>query len=52
MLDENGDMIGSMLALEAEDRAGAEAFAANDPYAKAGLFDTVEIVAMKVVFGA
>jgi uncharacterized protein YciI len=51
MLDEQGDMIGSMLALEAEDRAAAEAFAANDPYARAGLFESVEITGFRKVFG-
>jgi uncharacterized protein YciI len=51
MLDEDGAMIGSLLALEAEDRAGAEAFAANDPYARAGLFQSVEITGFRKVFG-
>ena len=52
MLDESGAMIGSLVVLDAADRDAAEAFAAQDPYAKAGLFESVEIVAMKVVFGA
>ncbi|WP_339861551.1 YciI family protein [Paremcibacter congregatus] len=34
---------GSMLIIEAKDRAAAEAFAAEDPYAKAGLFAAVTI---------
>jgi len=50
-LIENGAMLGSLLILDAPDRAAAEAFAANDPYAQAGLFDQVEIVEWKRVLG-
>ena len=39
-LDEAGTMIGSMIVLEAEDLAAAEHWAENDPYAKAGLFQS------------
>lgn len=51
LLDDAGGMIGSMLAIEAADRAAAEAFAAADPYAKAGLFASVEIMGWKKVIG-
>lgn len=34
---------GSLVVVEAADKAGAEALAAADPYAKAGLFANVEI---------
>jgi uncharacterized protein YciI len=51
MLDEAGDMIGSLVTIDVADRAAAEAFAANDPYGKAGLFESVEIVGFKKVFG-
>ncbi len=34
---------GSFLLIEAEDRAAAEDFCTNDPYAKAGLFESVVI---------
>jgi uncharacterized protein YciI len=51
MLDEAGDMCGSVLMLDTEDRAAAEGFAAEDPYAKAGLFESVEIRGFKKVFG-
>lgn len=34
---------GSMLIIDVADRAAAEAFAANDPYALAGLFANVTI---------
>lgn len=42
-LDAEGKPDGSLVVIEAPDRAGAEALAAADPYAKAGLFDSVEI---------
>ncbi len=41
---------GSLLLIEAADRADAEAFAANDPYAKAGLFQSVTITPWRRVF--
>ena len=44
---DEGSPIGSMVIIETADRAGAEAIAANDPYAKAGLFAAVEIKAWK-----
>lgn len=44
-------MTGSVLIIEAPDRAGAEAFAAGDPYAKAGLFARTTISPWrKVIF--
>ena len=43
-------MTGSLLIMDFPDRAGAEAFAADDPYNKAGLFQSVEIKAWKKVF--
>lgn len=45
-------MIGSTLILEFANRAEADAWAANDPYAKAGLFESVEITPWKKVFPA
>ena len=42
-LNEDGRPIGSLVAFEAADHAEAEALAAGDPYAKAGLFETTEI---------
>ncbi len=41
--DENGEMCGSLIILDVEDRAGAEAFVAGDPYGQAGLFQSVNI---------
>jgi uncharacterized protein YciI len=40
MLDADGKPCGSAIVLEAESREAAEEFAAGDPYAKAGLFES------------
>lgn len=40
-----GAMAGSLIVFETDDRAHVEAFAAADPYAKAGLFAAVRIEA-------
>jgi uncharacterized protein YciI len=40
---DEGQPIGSLVIIEAADRAAAQVMAANDPYAKAGLFAAVEI---------
>lgn len=50
-LNEAGEMTGSLLILDVADRAAAQAFAANDPYAKAGLFESVTIEEWKRVIG-
>ncbi|SNT22584.1 YciI family protein [Tropicimonas sediminicola] len=50
-LDAAGEMCGSLVVLDVEELAAAEAWAANDPYAKAGLFESVEIRAWKKVVG-
>ncbi len=49
LLDGEGQMCGSLVVLDVQDMAEAEAWAANDPYAHAGLFDKVELVAWKKV---
>jgi uncharacterized protein YciI len=51
LLDENGDMAGSLLVIEAQDLAAAQAFSADDPYKKAGLFERVEIKAFRQTLG-
>jgi len=43
ILDENDAMCGSIVIVDVDNKAAAEAFSANDPYAKAGLFDSVTI---------
>jgi uncharacterized protein YciI len=51
-LNDAGEMCGSMLILEAEDHAAASALAATDPYAIAGLFESVTLRAWKMAVGA
>ena len=49
--DDRQMMIGSMLVIKAENRAEAEAWAANDPYAKAGMFASTEVTPFVKVIG-
>ncbi|SPJ26976.1 YciI family protein [Falsiruegeria mediterranea] len=48
LLDGEG-MIGSLVILDVEDMAAAQDWADNDPYAKAGLFESVELIPWKKV---
>lgn len=50
-LDAEGQMCGSLLILDVADMAAAQGWAANDPYAKAGLFENVSIHAWNRVIG-
>lgn len=43
LLDNNEQMCGSVVIIDVADLAAAENFAANDPYARAGLFEQVTI---------
>jgi uncharacterized protein YciI len=43
-------MIGSLLVLEVADRAEMDTFLANDPYAKAGLFQSVKVHGVRKAF--
>lgn len=47
----DGDMAGSLVVLDLPDIEAARDWAANDPYAKAGLFQSVELVEWKRVIG-
>ena len=49
--DESEAMTGSLIVLDVATRAKAEDWAANDPYAKAGLFQKVRIEKFKKVIG-
>ena len=51
LLDAQGQMAGSLVVLEVPDMAAAESWAANDPYAQAGLFADVQLHAWKRVIG-
>ncbi|WP_339108589.1 YciI family protein [Thioclava sp. GXIMD4216] len=46
---ENGAMCGSLVVLETDSLAAAQDWAANDPYAKAGLFESVSVMEWKKV---
>lgn len=50
-LDAEGNMCGSLLILDVADLAAAQDWAANDPYAKAGLFQSVSIQHWNRVIG-
>lgn len=49
-LDADGKPDGSLVVIEAADAAAAKAIADTDPYAKAGLFDSVDIRQWNWVF--
>jgi uncharacterized protein YciI len=49
-LDAKGDMAGSLIVFEAADMEAARNWAANDPYAKAGLFAQSDIRPWKPTF--
>lgn len=50
MTSDDGETVkGSVIVVNDASRADAEAFAAGDPYAKAGLFESVTITAYKKV---
>ena len=51
VLDDASEMCGSLIVLEVADLAAAQAWADNDPYAKAGLFSDVTLRAWKKVIG-
>lgn len=50
LTDDGQGMTGSVLVFEVPDRAGLDALLAQDPYAKAGLFEKVEVAVYKKVF--
>lgn len=49
LLDDNGNMAGSLVILDVAELKQAQDWADNDPYAKAGLFDSVELIEWKKV---
>ena len=48
ILDEKGAMIGSYLLAECESRAELDAFLAEDPYTKGGVWQRVEVRPVRV----
>ncbi len=51
LLDDSGEMSGSLVILDVVDMAAAQDWADNDPYARAGLFAKVELTEWKRVIG-
>ncbi len=51
LLDGEGNMNGSLIILEVEDRAAAEAFTRDDPYTTAGVFGSVDIRGVRLALG-
>ena len=50
-LMEDGQMCGSLVVLDTDDVAAAQAWAAADPYKAAGLFASVDVIAWNKVIG-
>jgi len=48
---EGGEMCGSLVVVEQPDLAAAQEWAAGDPYAHAGLFESVSVTEWKKVIG-
>ena len=51
VLDDDGQMCGSLIIVDVDDMAAAQSWAENDPYAQAGLFESVTLRAWKKVIG-
>lgn len=51
LLDADDQMIGSLVILNVDDMRAAQTWADNDPYAKAGLFESFELIPWKRVIG-
>jgi uncharacterized protein YciI len=45
LLDDAGEMIGTMLVVEAADRTAVESYLAGDPYMRENLFETIHVTA-------
>ena len=52
LLEQDDQPMGSMLVVEADDRAAAETFAAGDPYRERGVSERVEIRPWRAALGA
>jgi uncharacterized protein YciI len=50
-LDDKGTMVGSMIIVDSQDPAKVAEFVENDPYGKAGLFESVTVRPWKVTVG-
>lgn len=52
LLGDDGAPIGSIIVVEAEDKAAAQAQADNDPFTAAGVFESVEVHAWRLAIGS
>lgn len=50
-LDGDGQMNGSLIVLDVDSQAAAESWVADDPYGRAGLFDSVSVRPWNRVIG-
>jgi uncharacterized protein YciI len=50
ILEDGGRAYGGVIIFNTEDRAEAERFAANDPFARAGLFESVTVTRWRKAF--
>ena len=50
--DDGATAVGSVIILDTDDRAEAEAFAQNDPFTRGGLFESVTVVRWRKAFFA
>lgn len=51
LLNDQGEMCGSLVILDVEDMAAAQEWVDGDPYGHAGLFESTELIAWKKVVG-
>ena len=51
LLNDVGEMAGSLFIVDVADKAAAEAFSAGDPFTKIGLFERVEIKPWRLTVG-
>ncbi len=51
LLNDDGEMAGSLLVLDVENMTEAKNWAENDPYAQAGLFADVKLIVWNRVIG-
>jgi uncharacterized protein YciI len=51
LLDDAGAPIGSIIVVEADDKAAAQVQADNDPFTQAGVFESVEVHPWRLAIG-
>lgn len=52
ILNESGDMIGSMVLVDFPDRTGVDAWLAGDPYVIGGVWKEIEVTPFRAAVGA